>query len=293
MKAYVFPGQGSQAVGMAEELCKLADTAKEYLEMADDILGYNISEIMTTGTKKELKETRVTQPAMFIFSVVKARINRNFKPDIVAGHSLGEFSALAAIRVLSFADGLRLVAKRAEAMHKLCIAKPSKMAAVLGLDNAITESVCAAIDEAIVVPANYNCPSQLVISGSSEGIAIAKVRLKEAGARTVIELPVAGAFHSPLMEPASQALEEAIRNTRFKESKIPIYQNVTGFPTQDPEEIQENLIAHLTSPVKWMQCIENMVEDGARQFIEVAPESKSVLQNMIKRINSRVGAACL
>lgn len=293
MKAYIFPGQGSQMVGMANELCSLADTAKEYLEMADDILGYNISEIMTSGTKQELKQTRITQPAMFIFSVVKARINRNFKPDMVAGHSLGEFSALAAIRVLSYADGLRLVAKRAEAMHALCEATPSKMAAVLGLDHSIIESVCGAIDEAVVVPANYNCPSQLVISGSNEGIAIAKVRLKEAGARTVIELPVAGAFHSPLMEGANEALTEAIRNTRFKESKIPIYQNVTGLPTQDPEEIQKNLIAHLTSPVRWLQSIENMVEDGARQFIEVAPESKEILQNMIKRINNRVGAACL
>ncbi len=292
MRAYIFPGQGSQVPGMGQELCKLSDSAREYLEMADDILGFKLSELMIHGTKQELKQTKVTQPAVFVYSVVKARITRNFRPDMVAGHSLGEFSALAAIRVLTFADGLRLVATRANAMHELCVSQPSKMAAVMGLDDSITEKICESIEE-VVVPANYNCPGQLVISGTAEGIATAKQLLKEAGARTVIELPVAGAFHSPLMEPARAALEEAIMNTTFKEAKIPVYQNVTAMPTQDPDEIRENLIAHLTSPVKWTQSVENMVADGVKQFIEVGPESKQILQNMIKRIDRKILSACI
>lgn len=292
MKAYIFPGQGAQAVGMGKELCELSETAKEYFGIADDILGYKISDLLFEGTAAELKQTKVTQVAVFIYSVVKARITRDFKPDMVAGHSLGEFSALSAIRAITFADGLRLIAKRAEAMQKACDAQPSMMAAVLGLDDDIIENVCKQISEeedTILVPANYNCPGQLAISGTVKAIDIAKIRMKEAGARTVLPLRVNGAFHSPLMNSASEELNEVIEKINIRTPKIPIYQNASATPTTDPEVIRENLMAHLTSPVKWTQIIENMAVDGARQFIEVGP--KPILQSMVKRINKRLSAA--
>ncbi len=291
MKAFIFSGQGSQVVGMGKTLCELSDTSMEYLEIADDILGYKLSELMFEGTKAQLKETRITQPAVFVYSVIKARITRDFKPDMVAGHSLGEFSALSAVRAIKYADALRLVAKRAELMQAACEATPSTMAAVLGLDDAVIESVCASIEEEIVVPANYNYPGQLVISGTLKGIEIASEKLKEAGARNVLKLKVGGAFHSPVMESAKLGLAEAIEATTFREPPCPIYQNVTGKPTQDPEEIKQNLIAHLTSPVKWTQTIENMVEDEARYFIEVGP--RPILKNMVKKINDRISAEVL
>ncbi|MFK7904251.1 MAG: ACP S-malonyltransferase [Chitinophagales bacterium] len=290
MKAFIFSGQGSQVVGMGKTLCDLSGTSMEYLEIADDILGYKLSDLMFEGTKAELKQTRITQPAVFVYSVIKARITRDFKPDMVAGHSLGEFSALSAIRAIKYADALRLVAKRAELMQAACDATPSTMAAVLGLDDAIVESICASIEE-IVVPANYNYPGQLVISGTLKGIEIAAEKLKEAGARNVLKLKVGGAFHSPVMESAKMELARAIEETPFKEPPCPIYQNVTGKPTQDPEEIKQNLIAHLTSPVRWTQTIENMVEDEARTFIEVGP--RPVLKNMVKKINDRISAEVL
>lgn len=285
MKAYIFPGQGSQEVGMGKTLCQLSDSAVEYLDMANRILQYDIAKIMMEGTKQELKQTTITQPAVFLYSVIKSRITRGFKPDMVAGHSLGEFAALSSIRVISFADGLRLVHQRALAMQKACDATPSTMAAVLGIDDVIVESICGAIDEEVVVPANYNYQGQLVISGTAKGIAMATEQLMEAGARRVLPLNVNGAFHSPLMEPAKVELEKAIRATKFRPAIVPVYQNVTGRPTQDPEEIRENLIAHLTSPVKWSQSVENMIMDGARQFVEVGP--KTILSNMVKKIDRR------
>jgi len=291
MNAFIFSGQGSQVVGMGKTLCNLSETSMEYLEIADDILGYKLSDLMFEGTKAELKQTRITQPAVFVYSVIKARITRDFKPDMVAGHSLGEFSALSAIRAIKYADALRLVAKRAELMQAACDATPSTMAAVLGLDDAIIESICASIEEEIVVPANYNYPGQLVISGTLKGIEIAAEKLKEAGARNVLKLKVGGAFHSPVMESAKMELAKAIEATPFKEPPCPIYQNVTGKPTQDPEEIKQNLIAHLTSPVRWTQTIENMVEDEARTFIEVGP--RPILTNMVKKINDRISAEVL
>ncbi len=291
MKAYIFPGQGSQNVGMGTQLKEISETAGEFLEMADDILGYKLSDYLIHGTREELKQTKITQPAVFAYSVIKARISRDFKPDMVAGHSLGEFAALAAVRAITYADGLRLVQLRANLMQELCEKVPSGMAAVLGLDDAVTESVCNAIDE-IVVAANYNCPGQLVISGTNEGLAEAAIRLKEAGARTVLPLKnVGGAFHSPVMEPASIKLAEAIEKIRIRKPSVPIYQNVTARPSTDPEEIRENLIQHLTSPVRWTETIENMVMDEARVFIEVG--ARPVLASMVKRINKRFTPLCL
>lgn len=288
MKAYIFSGQGAQFIGMGKELCQKSSVAKEYFDLADRILDFDLSRIMTSGTEEELKQTRITQPAVFVYSVVKARIARDFKPAMVAGHSLGEFSALAATRALSFADALRLVYQRAMAMQAACETQPGTMAAVLGLeDTSLVEIICQSI-EATVVPANYNCPGQLVISGSREGIAQATERLKEAGARRVLPLNVGGAFHSPLMLPAQEQLATAIRQTTFKTPICPIYQNVNSRPEQDPEIIKENLIAQLTAPVQWIQTIENMVNDGAIQFVEVGP--KSVLSAFVKKINSRVSA---
>ncbi|MBK8474505.1 MAG: ACP S-malonyltransferase [Sphingobacteriales bacterium] len=288
MKAYIFSGQGAQFIGMGKELCQKSSVAKEYFDLADRILDFDLSRIMTSGTEEELKQTRITQPAVFVYSVVKARIARDFKPAMVAGHSLGEFSALAATRALSFADALRLVYQRAMAMQAACETQPGTMAAVLGLeDTSLVEIICQSI-EATVVPANYNCPGQLVISGSREGIAQATERLKEAGARRVLPLNVGGAFHSPLMLPAQEQLAKAIRQTTFKTPICPIYQNVNSRPEQDPEIIKENLIAQLTAPVQWIQTIENMVNDGAIQFVEVGP--KSVLSAFVKKINSRVSA---
>lgn len=291
MKAFIFSGQGSQIVGMGKTLCNLSDTSMEYLEIADDILGYKLSELMFEGTKEQLKETKITQPAVFVYSVIKARITRDFKPEMVAGHSLGEFSALSAVRAIKYADALRLVAKRGELMQAACEANPSTMAAVLGLDDAIIESICASIEEEVVVPANYNYPGQLVISGTLKGIEIASEKLKEAGARNVLKLRVGGAFHSPLMESAKVELAKAIEETTFREPPCPVYQNVTGTPTQDPEEIKANLIEHLTSPVRWTTTIENMVEEGARTFIEVGP--RPILTNMVKKINDRIVAEVL
>lgn len=276
---------------MALDLCSIADSAKEYLQVADRILAFDISKIMTSGSADDLKQTRVTQPSVFLYSVIKSRIIRDFKPEMVAGHSLGEFSALVAARSISFADGLRLVYKRALAMQEACNAQPSGMAAVLGIDDAIIEAICNSIDEEIVVTANYNCPGQLVISGTERGIAIAREKLAEAGARRVLPLPVNGAFHSPLMEPARKELERAIRETEFKPPICPVYQNVDAQPTQDPDVIKEKLINQLTAPVRWTQSVENMISDGATQFIEVGPQA--VLSAMVKKIDSRLTAVAL
>jgi len=291
MKAYIFTGQGSQKPGMAQELYGLADSAKEYLQVANRILAFDISKIMTSGTADDLKQTRVTQPSVFLYSVIKSRIIRDFRPEMVAGHSLGEFSALVAARAISFADGLRLVYKRALAMQEACNAQPSGMAAVLGIDDAVIEAICNSIDEEIVVTANYNCPGQLVISGTERGIAIAKEKLAEAGARRVLPLPVNGAFHSPLMESARKELEKAIRETEFKAPICPVYQNVDALPTQDPDVIKDKLISQLTAPVRWTQTVENMIADGATQFIEVGPQA--VLSAMVKKIDSRLTAVAL
>jgi [acyl-carrier-protein] S-malonyltransferase len=285
MKAYIFSGQGSQKEGMGHDLVKTSHTPYEYLEMANRILGFDMSRLMFEGTAKELKQTQVTQPAVFLYSVIKARTSRDFKPDMVAGHSLGEFAALSAVRTISIADGLRLVHTRALAMQKVCDAIPSGMAAVLGIDDSIVEAICASITEEIVVPANYNCPGQLVISGSMKGLEIAKEKIMEAGARRVLPLNVNGAFHSPVMQSAKEELMAAINDTVFKAPPVPIYQNNTALPSLDPDEIKENLIAHLTSPVKWTQSIENMIVDGAKQFIEMGP--RPILSSMIKKIDRR------
>lgn len=291
MKAYIFSGQGTQRPGMGKDLVNKAHPIQEYLDLADNILGFPLSKMLFDGTAAELRQTRVTQPAVFLYSVLKARISRDFKPDMIAGHSLGELSALVACRVIRFADGIRIVAQRAEAMQKACDAQPSGMAAVLGLDDDIIETICASITEEIVVPANYNSPGQLVISGSKKGLTIASSLLKDAGARAVLPLRVSGAFHSPLMEPARAELADIIEQTRFRIPKYPIYQNYTALPTTDPEEIKANLIAQLTAPVKWVNIIENMIVDGAVTFTEVGP--KPVLSNMIKKINSRAIAVSL
>ena len=291
MKAYIFPGQGAQRVGMGNDLLNQAHSIDEYLELADNILGYPISKSLFEGTAAELKQTSITQPVIFLYSVLKARISRDFHPDMVAGHSLGEFSALVACRALRFADGIRLVAQRANAMQKACDEVPSGMAAVLGLEDEIVEDICASIKDEVVVPANYNCPGQLVISGTNKGLTSVSELLKDAGARAVLPLRVNGAFHSPIMEPARLELATAIEETRFRTPKYPIYQNYTARPTLDPEEIKENLIAQLTAPVKWAQTIENMILDGAVSFTEVGP--KAVLSSMIKKINSRAIAVSL
>ncbi len=288
-KAYLFPGQGSQMEGMGEQLCKLFSSAPEFLDMADDVLGYKISDLMFNGTKEQLRETRITQTAVYTYAVIKARCMRNFVPDMVAGHSLGEFSALASVRAFSFAEGLKLVQKRGDLMQELCEKVPSGMAAVLGLDDVVTEAICNQITQEtgeVVVPANYNCPGQLVISGTKKGLEIAAVRLKEGGARTVLPLKnVHGGFHSPVMAPARNELAHYIENMEFKAPLVPVYQNVTARPSQDPEEIKANLIAHLTSPVRWTEQIENMVMDGATQFFEVG--ARPVLASMVSRINRR------
>lgn len=295
MKAYIFPGQGAQVVGMGKELCKHSSAAKEYLETADAVLGFDLSRLMDDGTEEELRQTKVTQPVIFLYSVIKARTSRDFKPDMVAGHSLGEFSALVSARALSFADGLRLVYQRALAMQAACEQTPSTMAAVLGADEVLLEKVCADISREtgeLVVPANYNCPGQLVISGSVEGIRIAETRLKEyAFARRVMVINVGGAFHSPFMQPAQDALESAIRNTPFRSPSCPVYQNVDAMPRQDADIIKENLIAQLTAPVRWTETIEYMIADGATQFIEVGP--KQILTPMVKKISDKASALML
>jgi [acyl-carrier-protein] S-malonyltransferase len=283
MKAYVFPGQGAQFTGMGKDLFDRSPEAKEIFERADSILGFRITDLMFTGTDEDLKQTKVTQPAIFLHSTILAAVLGNsFIPDMVAGHSLGEFSALVANKVLSFEDGLVLVSKRAGAMQKACEKNPSSMAAILGLDDKIVEEVCANIKE-VVVPANYNSPGQIVISGSNEGVDKAIEILKEMGAKRALKLPVGGAFHSPLMEPARLELEEAINATTFHKPICPVYQNVNSKPSVDPEIIKSNLVLQLTSPVLWTQSVLNMISDGATSFVEVGPGC--VLQGLIRKIN--------
>jgi [acyl-carrier-protein] S-malonyltransferase len=286
MKAYVFPGQGAQFTGMGKDLYDKSETAKKMFEKADSILGFYISDLMFNGTDEDLRQTKVTQPAIFLHStILTAVLDESFEPDMVAGHSLGEFSALVANKTLSFEDGLILVSKRALAMQKACEKIPSTMAAILGLDDRIVEEVCASIKE-VVVPANYNSPGQIVISGSNEGIDRAIELLKEKGAKRALRLAVGGAFHSPLMEPARLELEEAIRSTRFHEPICPVYQNVNANMSTDPEVIKTNLVLQLTSPVRWTQSVINMISDGATKFIEVGPGN--VLQGLIKKVNKDV-----
>lgn len=288
MKAYVFPGQGAQFVGMGKDLYDNSPLAKELFEKANTILGFRITDLMFAGTDEDLKQTKVTQPAIFLHSVILSKVlGESFKPDMVAGHSLGEFSALVANGALSFEDGLVLVSKRALAMQKACEAEPSTMAAVLGLDDKVVEDICAAITE-IVVAANYNCPGQLVISGSIAGVDAACEQLKTAGAKRAIRLPVGGAFHSPLMEPARVELKKAIDETKISKPVCPVYQNVNAQPTTDPETIKKNLIEQLTAPVRWTQMVKNMVKDGATEFVEVG--SGKVLQGLIKKVEPGVSA---
>jgi [acyl-carrier-protein] S-malonyltransferase len=288
MRGYVFPGQGSQFPGMGKELYETNETAKKLFEKANEILGFRITDIMFGGTEEELKQTKVTQPAIFLHSVVLAHTLSDFKPDMVAGHSLGEFSALVANKTLSFEDALKLVYKRALAMQKACEINPSTMAAVLNLDDKTVEDICASITDEVVVAANYNCPGQLVISGSKKGIEIACEKMKAAGAKRALVLPVGGAFHSPLMEPARVELEAAINATHFSTPVCPVYQNVTAKGVTNPEEIKKNLIAQLTAPVRWTQTVEQMLADGANHFIEVGPGK--VLQGLIKKVNKEVEA---
>jgi len=292
MKAYVFPGQASQFEGMGKDLYENSPIAKSMFDQANEILGFSITEVMFNGSAEDLKQTKVTQPAIFLHSIITAKMaGSDFQPEAVAGHSLGEFSALVAVGALSFEDGLKLVQQRALAMQKACEAEPSTMAAILGLDDETVESVCAGIED-IVVPANYNCPGQLVISGSISGIETAVAKLSEAGAKRAIVLPVGGAFHSPLMQPAKEELEQAIAATPFQKPACPIYQNVHAQATTDPLEIQKNLIAQLTAPVRWTQTMQNMIADGVSEFIEVGGTGK-VLQGMIKKVDRRFPTSAL
>ncbi|MBI1267099.1 MAG: ACP S-malonyltransferase [Cryomorphaceae bacterium] len=285
-KAYVFPGQGAQFPGMAKDLYDSSDLAKQMLESANDILGFRITDIMFNGTEEELRQTRVTQPAIFLHSVVlAATLGGDFKPDMVAGHSLGEFSALVSARAMRFEDGLRLVASRAEAMQRACEANPSTMAAILGLDDEVVELVCSNID-GVVVAANYNCPGQLVISGANEAVAEACEALTAAGAKRALMLQVGGAFHSPLMEPAREELEGAIANTTFMIPSCMVYQNVDALPTNDPETIRKNLVLQLTAPVKWTQIMQQMIADGLTEVVEVGPGK--VLQGLFKKVDRQL-----
>lgn len=288
MKAYVFPGQGAQFVGMGKDLYETSPLAKELFEKANDILGFRITDLMFEGTAEDLKQTKVTQPAVFLHSVISALVmGDECKPDMVAGHSLGEFSALVVAKAITFEDGLRLVSARAQAMQKACEMHPSTMAAVLGLPDEKVEEICAGID-GVVVPANYNCPGQLVISGSVEAVDAACEKLKAAGAKRALKLPVGGAFHSPLMEPARVELEAAIKATTYCKPVCPIYQNVDAKPHTDPEEIKANSIAQLIGAVRWTQSVKNMIADGADYFKELGPGT--VLQGLIKKIDASVTA---
>ncbi|MDD4778296.1 MAG: ACP S-malonyltransferase [Fermentimonas sp.] len=285
-KAYVFPGQGAQFVGMGKDLYETSALAKEMFEKANEILGFRITDLMFAGTDEDLKQTKVTQPAIFLHSVILAKtLGEEFKPDMTAGHSLGEFSALVAAGALSFEDGLKLVYARALAMQKACEANPSTMAAIIALPDEKVEEICESIDD-VVVPANYNCPGQIVISGTMSGIEKACELMKEAGAKRALPLKVGGAFHSPLMEPARVELSEAIESTDFSTPVCPVYQNVTTKGETDPETIKKNLVAQLTSPVKWTQSVQNMIDDGATEFVELGPGS--VLQGLISKIDKSV-----
>jgi [acyl-carrier-protein] S-malonyltransferase len=287
MKAYVFPGQGAQFVGMGKDLYDQLPEAKEMFEKANKILGFRITDLMFNGTEEDLKQTKVTQPAIFLHSVILAHaLGENFKPDMVAGHSLGEFSALVSVGALSFEDGLKLVSKRALAMQKACELQPSTMAAIVGMEDEVVEKIVNGIKGEVVVAANYNCPGQLVISGSIAGIDIAIEKLTEAGAKRAMKLNVGGAFHSPLMDPARQELAEAINKTKFNRPLCPIYQNVIGQPVNNPEIIKENLISQLTSPVRWTQTMKNMIANGMSQYIEVGPGQ--VLQGLLKKIDRKL-----
>ena len=290
MKAFVFPGQGAQFVGMGKDLYENNPVAKEMFEKANEIVGFNITDLMFNGTDEDLRQTKVTQPAIFLHSVILAKtMGDDFNPDMVAGHSLGEFSALVAAGALSFEDGLRLVSARAQAMQKACEKTPSTMAAVLALPDAKVEELCASVTEGVVVPANYNCPGQIVISGSIEGVDAACAKMLEAGAKRALKLKVGGAFHSPLMEPARAELADAIAHTDFHAPKCPVYQNVNAEPQTDPKTIKKNLIAQLTAPVRWTQTIQNMIAAGADTFVEVGPGA--VLQGLVKKISSEVATS--
>jgi len=286
MKAFVFPGQGAQYVGMGKDLYENSALAKELFEKANDILGFRITDLMFEGTDEDLKQTKVTQPAIFLHSVILAKtLGETFKPEMTAGHSLGEFSALVAAGAMNFEDGLKLVSQRAQAMQKACEVEPSTMAAIVGMEDAAVEEVCASIAE-VVVPANYNCPGQLVISGSIAGIDKACEILKEKGAKRALKLPVGGAFHSPLMEPARTELAAAIENTTFNKPVCPVYQNVKAQAVTEPEEIKKNLVAQLTAPVRWTQTAQNMIADGASSFTEVGPGK--VLQGLVKKVDRKM-----
>ena len=291
MKAYIFPGQGAQFPGMGLELYEKSDLAQELFEKANEILGFSITDVMFEGTAEQLKETNVTQPAIFLHSVILAKtLGEDFKPEMVAGHSLGELSALVAAGVLTFEDGLKLVSKRAHAMQKACELQTSTMAAVLGLEDSVVEEVCSSVD-GIVVAANYNCPGQLVISGEVKAVETACDLLKEKGARRALILPVGGAFHSPLMEPAREELAQAIEQTTFSEPLCPVYQNVPASAITDPSVIKENLIKQLTAPVKWTQSIQAMIADGGTDFVEIGPGK--VLQGLMRKIDRSVDASSI